>query len=144
MRRVLILMMVVTLVMVALMGCGESNDGQKVEAITQSPTPTAKAELMQTMTFSGVGNEATEPFVTTENKWVIDWSYETDSPQYAALGIWVKDSNTGAPKSMVDAGDRPGLIERDSSYVYLPAGEYYLSVLTANLISWEITVKAAE
>ncbi len=85
-------------------------------------------------TVSGAGDKNTETFTTGGNI-RLKWSYNTTSPQYASMAIYVYHGGDSVPTDSAQSG--PGQ-SSDTTYLYLPAGQYYLKVLAANINSWKI------
>ncbi len=98
---------------------------------------------MLPQTFSGSGDTLTAPFEVPVGEWIIEWSYTTDSPEYASMYVRVQKRSDpdGSYVGKVATGDRTGRSESGSGYVYAGPGEYFLDVSEANIASWRITVK---
>lgn len=89
------------------------------------------------VTFTGSGDKTTPPFTVTTSEWIIDWSYTTNS-NYPAFYIYIYPrGETASYVTSIDAGEATS----GTSYCYAGAGEYYVEVLAANLISWTITIR---
>lgn len=88
--------------------------------------------------WTGMGSKDTERFTVTSGEWRIAWSARSDSPVGGLLNIDVHSAD-GKRVSSINSGDIKG--ERnDTSVVRAPAGQYYLSIISAN-VQWRVSVE---
>lgn len=117
-------------------GSPAGNDGLPAENDVSEP------ETFSPITFTGSSDKTTSPFEVTTEEWIIDWSYVPDSeyPEYAAFGFFIYPR--GETAMYVESISSPGSTS-DSTYSYAGSGEYYITVLCANVESWEIIIRPA-
>ncbi|OLD02727.1 MAG: hypothetical protein AUJ07_08125 [Crenarchaeota archaeon 13_1_40CM_3_53_5] len=118
-----------------------------IAGVLSSLSPSSRINLTssnsrtwQTITsFSGSGDKNTSPFQISGTQFRLQWQYTTDIPQYASFSFFVYPE--GETARYADSMSQDGLSKSDTEYVYHGPGGFYITVITANLQSWSITVQ---
>jgi len=106
-----------------------------------SPSPEPQMQSFEPITITGSGDKTSPPFTVTTEEWIIDWSYNTDEPEYAVFGFFVYPR--GETDIYIESVLFPESTE-GSTYSYAGQGDYYVKVSASNVKSWIITIKPAE
>jgi hypothetical protein len=104
------------------------------------PTPTAMPTVnpsQETIVFAGQGYKDTPSFDVVITPFAINWTTQSDSPEYAGFSFYVYPEGETVGSICQASFDGVG---SDSTVCHAPAGRYWIKVLAANLSSWSIEV----
>ena len=113
-----------------------------VPTSTPTPTPTPTQKTWHSVTsFSGSGDKTTQPFTIKGDEWRVKYTTKADSeyPEYAVFGVFVYPR--GETVMYASAWDCDGKSCSDIQYIYEGIGDYYFSVIAANIDSWSLEVE---
>ncbi len=102
----------------------------------QQYTPPPAKEYRQIQTFTGVGDKTTDTVTITGEKWAVAWQTIPTSgvEEYAIFGVFIYPE--GETVSYIAYFD--GL--EGETVIYVGKGNYYFSVIVANIDQWQIDV----
>jgi len=106
------------------------------------PAPTAMPTIgpsQPTIVFSGQGDKDTQSFDVRYTPFAIDWTTQSDSPDYAGFAFFVYPEGETVSYACHASFDGVG---SDSTVCHAPAARYWIHVIAANLSSWHIEVGA--
>jgi hypothetical protein len=108
---------------------------------TVTPAAPAAPSWHSIANFTGTGDKNTPSFTTKGNKFKVVLSASASSPEYAVLSFFAYPE--GETKSYVGQGDISSFSqskESDEFEVTASPGNYYLSVIAANLNNWHAQI----
>lgn len=94
------------------------------------------------ITITGSGSEKSAPFTITTSEWIIDWEYEPE-PEYPDMAVVSFFIYPRGETAMYTEAIMPGSETSGSSYSYAGPGDYYVEVIAANVLSWEVVISPA-
>lgn len=115
---------------------------QRIEALEARFTPAKNVGGM----FSGQGNSQTLPFTVTSVPWELRWQAELSVAGSCPFGGNIYNINTDNGTIIRHVGNigsytiHGGDVRTGRTYIYYPAGTYYLDVSTTSQISWDIWI----
>jgi len=114
--------------------------GSTVSTPTVEPpsTQTGQAEWTTIKAFYRSENKDTENFTVATNYWRIVYTISAEDEQFAAFSAFIYHSGETAGYVASVSLNRSGT---EMSYVRAGPGDFYVSVLAANLRSWTIEVQ---
>ena len=114
---------------------------QDVLDVEQPPAPPPPDTGLYTYSgpyvFTGQGDKDTVDFCVSKSQFTAAWTIASDVPEYAGISGFVYPSGETISYSAFFTYDGAG---SDSTIVRDGPGCFYVSVITANLLSWEIRV----
>lgn len=103
-----------------------------------SCAPAEQATAFEPIAITGTANATSQPFKVNTEEWVANWSYVplTEYPELAVFQFFVYPEEGASMFTgfmMVHEGT-------SGSYSHAGAGEYHITVVADNVISWEIVI----
>lgn len=118
-----------------------TNQPAQTSTPSQSSTQAQSATWHSIATFTGTGDKDTDSFTTKGNKFKIQITGTTSSLEYGSISFFAYPE--GETKSYVGQGSIDKFSQNtqsDESIVTASPGNYYLSVIAANMDNWNIQV----
>jgi len=161
-RAIILIFLIISLLSICITGCSQSYTQQDLdiaygqgwldgfqaatEAYEPTPittptkpdaTPESTPATKKSITLRGTSDETTRPFRVTTEEWNIEWSYQTDDPEWAVFSLFIypRGETVGYVEAIMSTGSMSG-----STYSYAGPGEYYIVVGAANIKSWVINI----
>ncbi len=104
-------------------------------------TAQAQQQWVQVASFTGKSDKTTAPFDISGSKWRINWTVETEVPEYPGLTMFsCFVYREGETSIYVDTLIHFGP-DSDTTYIYEGNGSFYLKIGAANAKSWTVVVE---
>lgn len=94
----------------------------------------------QVTTITGASDQTTNYFNVPSSEWLLNWTYSSSDPTYAAFYIDVYQQGNSLPVDSIIASSNSGVTYEHN----MQLGNYYLTINAANLDSYTIIVEAQQ
>lgn len=112
----------------------------EIDETIEIPTSTPKPKKWHSVTsFSGSSDKTTQPFTIKGDEWRVKYEVKSSEPEYAVFGAYVYPR--GETVMYVSSWDCTMKECSDMQYIYEGNGDYYFSVIAANIDSWNLDVE---
>jgi hypothetical protein len=96
----------------------------------------------QVTTITGASDQTTNYFNVPSSEWLLNWTYSSSTPTYAAfyIDVYQQGNNLPVDSIMAQSNQNSGVNYEHN----MQPGSYYLKISAANLDSYTITVEAQQ